>query len=117
MNDIELRFQRLERDNRRLRWALAVLALSVIAVLATFPLVAGAQNARVERRVNQRQKRGRAGGRAAARGGRWWRLVCGQGCLGTGPVLDPLLTVEAEGEGFEPSRDFDSPNPLSRRAH
>ena len=23
----------------------------------------------------------------------------------------------AEGEGFEPSRGFDSPNPLSRRAH
>src|SRR5262249_7084072 len=23
----------------------------------------------------------------------------------------------AEGEGFEPSRDFNSPNPLSRRAH
>ena len=25
--------------------------------------------------------------------------------------------VLAEGEGFEPSRDFNSPNPLSRRAH
>jgi len=25
--------------------------------------------------------------------------------------------LAAEGEGFEPSRGFDSPNPLSRRAH
>jgi hypothetical protein len=25
--------------------------------------------------------------------------------------------LTAEGEGFEPSRGFNSPNPLSRRAH
>ena len=28
-----------------------------------------------------------------------------------------LSWTPAEGEGFEPSRGFDSPNPLSRRAH
>jgi hypothetical protein len=31
--------------------------------------------------------------------------------------MKPTKVVLAEGEGFEPSRGFDSPNPLSRRAH
>ena len=39
--------------------------------------------------------------------------------LGPSPVgsLWGKRLCRVEGEGFEPSRDFDSPNPLSRRAH
>jgi hypothetical protein len=43
MQEFELRLQRLERDNRRLRWALVVLALSLIAVILAFPVGATAQ--------------------------------------------------------------------------